>query len=61
MLSCFKKPKNWSVKSDHVSLWLICACTEATEGCGLDLKVFLKKFYSLSQSFDSIAQVVNTA
>ena len=31
---------NWSVKSDQV---LKCACAEATEECGLDLKRLLRK------------------
>ena len=51
-------PKNWSVNSDHVSKQVICACTKATEEYGFDLKIFPSKFFSLDQSFISIAQVV---
>ena len=41
--SCFKMPKNWSKKSDHVSKRVICASPEATEECGFDFKMFLSK------------------
>ena len=34
---------DWSVKSDQVSLWDICACADDTEGCGFDLLIFLRK------------------
>ena len=35
-----------------------CACAEATEGCGYDLKMFLRKFCGQGKSFNSVPQVV---
>ena len=34
-------PKNWSVKSDHIPKWIICACAGAPDECGSDLNKIL--------------------
>ena len=40
----FEMPKSWSVKSNQVQKWLNWACAEAEDGCGFELKMFLRKF-----------------
>ena len=42
-----KIPKNCSVKSVHVSKWIICSYAEVTDRCGFDL--LLTKFGSVCQ------------
>lgn len=44
-----KYQKNWPATFDHNSKWVIWAWPEATDGCGFDLKMFVRKFCSLGQ------------
>lgn len=39
----FKMPNIKSLKPDHVPKYVICACAEAKDGCGFELKMFLKQ------------------
>ena len=43
LLNCFRIQNNRPVKSDQVSKWFICALADATEGCGLEPKMVLRK------------------
>ena len=36
--------KNWYLKSYHVPKWVTCACAEAKNGYGFELKMFLRKY-----------------